>query len=102
MAGISGAPFAELRAFRDAAAIPFPLLSDPDGVALRALGVYHKHRPDRGHLARPSALVFGRDGRLFRRRIVRYFRPSVGTLLADVDAAEAASGSGSTRAHASR
>lgn len=100
MAGISGAPFTALRAFREAAAIPFPLLADPDGTALRALGVYHKHRPDRGHLARPSSLVFGRDGRLFRRRVVLYFRPSVDTLLADLDASSSASGS--TRAQASR
>lgn len=99
MAGLSGAPHAELRAFRDAASIRFPLLSDPDGQALRALGVYHKQRPDRGHLPRPSALVFGRDGRLFHRRVVLYFRPSVDALLGDVDAAEAAgAGSGSRRA----
>jgi peroxiredoxin len=89
--GLSGAPHAALRAFRDAANIPMPLLSDVDGSAMRRLGVYHKRRADRGELARPSSLVFGPDGRLFRRRIVVYFRPSVDALLADVDAARGAS-----------
>ena len=71
--------------------LPMPLLSDPEGTALRALGVYHTQRAGGGHVPRPSSLVFGPDGRLFRRRIVFYFRPSPAVLLADVRDAIAAS-----------
>lgn len=90
MAGLSGASPADLRRFGDEARIPFPLLHDPDGAAMRALGVYHK-TDARGALPRPGSLVFDAHGRLFRRRIVRVLRPAPIRLLADLADAAATS-----------
>jgi peroxiredoxin len=90
VAAVTGAPWEDCRRLRDQHDLPFPVLSDPTGEVFRALGVYHKERSDRGHLPRPSSLVFGRDGRLFKRRIVFYFRPPPAILLHDIDRSEEA------------
>lgn len=89
MVGLSGASPADLHRFVDEAHIPFPLLHDPDGTAMRVLGVYHK-TDARGALPRPGSLVFDAAGRLFRRRVVRVLRPAPIRLLADLADAAAA------------
>lgn len=88
LAAITAAPWEECRRLRDRHDLPFPVLSDPSGEVFRALGVYHKQREDTGHLPKPSSLVFGRDGTLFKRRIVFYFRPPPAILLHDIDRSE--------------
>jgi len=85
VAAVTGDGWEACGRLRDQYDISFPILSDPTGDVFRALGVYHKRRADKGELPKPSSLVFSRDGTLFKRRIVFYFRPPPSILLHDIE-----------------
>ncbi len=60
MVGISVDNTGRNAAMVDKLILPFPLLSDPEGVVIRQYGIWD----EKGEIARPAIFVIGRDKRV--------------------------------------